>query len=540
MSCDIFNPAVSEAQFRACATTEQIQIFLWQQLSRLKMSFVDFQKNQLDVNDDFNGRITSNSNSIILVNTTINTINSAMTTLKTDMQQLRTDFNNHRLSVDQTLNLYQTTLNTVTANITALTSDQQALNNRVGVLESQTNLPLLQEIIRTYEQVLANTQAMIDDSLAPINQRITSLDIELSDNYVELDGKINSLSSSVDTRINNQNTAFNEFQARVNATITDNEIWMKANIDRIDAVNDRQDAAIQLNVNNIAKFSNESIARDTALGDKIAQNERESIARDGILQGNIDHLQADIEAQLQVLQQAIADGDNSVKAELNTRIDTLNTHLTDLRESDTRQWDTINNILETNNRITDEQEQLNAGLVSLRAYVDTQDNAIKSLITTNTTNIATNTNTITKIENNIGNKFRFQATFDDVENKTFTIAPYTLKFTTTRNALQVITAQTLVISIANNHVAFYDRSLETTNHIALNSTNPLTINLFALHPASTIEYLADFDTLNVTATMVRPQKFYLFIQPNIRKISFAMDTANLAANFIVTDQPVIS
>lgn len=320
MIVDIFDPKRCDAEFKACMTAEQIDIYLWQQLSALKSIYNSFSIAQTDINNKFNTNINGNADDISIVKTDVYNNGRRIKALETAMVDIETAANNFKLDVSQTLNLFQTTINTLTASVTDLTNDEIALQNRVSVLESSVNLAALQNIIQTYNDIWNDFQTKLDELESILRSDFAS-------KFNELEGD------------------FNSFTADVNETIRKNELYMKHQLekfnekyneivnsdfpDRLQHVEDENARLMQI-ANNALGISN------TAL--QTAKQNESAIANVVLHAGEVDNKIEDINVAVTNL--------NTAFTNLNSRMESVETKL-----------DSQRILIEQNQNINEAQEE---------------------------------------------------------------------------------------------------------------------------------------------------------------------------------------
>lgn len=198
---DIFDPIHCTIAYNRCATNEQIQTFLWQQIQRLQSFCNDFNNHQNEYNVTNSKNVSENTQAIALIKNDINSLKSLQNTLSSQFTQLQADNNSFKLAVDATLDLYQKTINNIVSNIDKLTVDGQALQNRVAILESQTDLNKLQQIIKSYEDIKNDFSKQLEDESVLLKQYVDEAIAGLENSFnifkVEINSIVSSLSSTV-------------------------------------------------------------------------------------------------------------------------------------------------------------------------------------------------------------------------------------------------------------------------------------------------------------------------------------------------------
>lgn len=366
---DIFSPNVCEAQWQACVTDEQIHVFLWQQIAKLKTFSCDFYNDYLDKYGKLSSQVEKNSGTITEMGKTLKMLQDWNNQQTKDMQQLRTDFNNSAANVERTLNLYQSTINEFGKNLSALQASDQALQNRVGVLEKQTDINKLNEIIKSYEQIKDQTKQIITDY---VNSRIwkssdgvpTSEDGKLITVY-EAAQMIDKYGADFDKRINDQVTEYNEFQARINKTVTDNEIWMKEQVSNLGQSIKTLDTKVDSNYTDLSKQINDNKSTSSSeisrLETKVDNN-----------YGEFKHFQDDVSKQFDKIDKSLSDIYQDLSKQ-NTDLDSkFMNEIKVLADSDVRQWDTINVLGASVNNIVDDNKDINKHLTDIETKYDTQ------------------------------------------------------------------------------------------------------------------------------------------------------------------------
>lgn len=216
---DIFDPIHCTNAYNRCATVEQIQTFLWQQIQRVQGFCNDFNNHQNIYNSENSAKVTANTNAINNINNQINSLKTLQDNLSTQMSTLQKDNNAFKLAVDNTLALYQTSINDIVKNIDKLTIDGQALQNRVGILESQTDLAKLQQIIKSYEEIKAEFASQLkaesDKLYAYVNKAISDMNASFENYRNSINSSFNVFKSEVNQSLANMNTTVTDSNASV-------------------------------------------------------------------------------------------------------------------------------------------------------------------------------------------------------------------------------------------------------------------------------------------------------------------------------------
>lgn len=287
---DIFDPLNCTIAFNNCRTNEQIQVFLWQQINKIQTFLNDFNGNQNLYNQDNTAKVTNNTNAIANINNEINALKTLSNNLSTQFTQLNADNNAFKLHVDETLRLYQDSINKIASNVDKLTIDGQALQQRVGILESQTDLNKLQQIIKSYEDIKNDFSNQLKEQSEQLKKIITE-------------------------NINAVNQAFNEYKASVNKTIAD--------------INDTVQHSNE-NVNNLNVITTQ-IEKDLEDFKKKTENDliENSVSDNEYTDEKISDLRDEFHREIEALHTQLQNNINKLTTDSDTKFIALNKRLDD-------------------------------------------------------------------------------------------------------------------------------------------------------------------------------------------------------------------
>lgn len=382
---------------------------------------------------DLDKRVTQNTSDIANLKTQIASVQGQIVQVQADMVTLRSDYTTFETKVNTSLKTFQDNITNLSKAVTDLTTSYQALDNRVAVLEKSVDLDKLNEIIKSYQQILDQTKAMtyasIDDRTynfpAPPPNQIPADSKLLVKAYTAW--QVFAQKGDIDTVA----TAVQNVDARVSQEIVDRIAADKALQDQIDTNNttltntlDKEaqlrqegDDALEIQLTTLAqdtdqsfqdvtkqlsdaaldrrRIETESISRDSGLSTRIDLETSERKAADQNLQDNIDNLtqqtqDAVVEIDKLIKNEAdarvIGDhneandrkaGDDQLQANLNQTQAALQKEIDDIVEKDKQQDTTINNAVTTANQANDRsaknEADINGLATNLQTFKDTQD-----------------------------------------------------------------------------------------------------------------------------------------------------------------------
>lgn len=346
---DIFDPVMCARRWTQCATQQQINIYLNEQIGVNRKVLTDTIDAQNQINASVSGGIKDHASRIAALESKVAELDTAQTNLNAAFQSLTTDNNNFKSNVDLLLNQYQSTINLLQTNIDKISVSNEQLWNEVNNIKSAIDIDKINAAIAGYQSVLADSKKYTDEQVSVINDKLDVINKTASDNYSALDGKIdgvnrdmtanyNNLTDQVTAADNAQNTKINEFISGVNLTIQNFDIFYKKEVSRLDGRIDDLTSVVAANrkesQDNLTALAGEMQNEDNALREEYTSfNSSQSMI---------------IESNRAAAEQA--------DTALGVRIDETNGELELLSVSDGKQWDTINNILDAQNRINKQQD----------------------------------------------------------------------------------------------------------------------------------------------------------------------------------------
>lgn len=431
---DIFDPVMCARRWAQCATQQEINVYLNKQIDVNRSVLKETIDAQNAINAASKTKLDNHESRITSLETGLSNLNKAQKDLNTAFQQLQTDNNNFKSNVDLLLNQYQTTINLLQQNIDKISTSNEQLWNEVNKLKSQFDPDKLDAAIAGYQGVLADANKYTDSEIAKVNATIDANQSALNTWQLEHDSNFNQYKANISQRFTDERNYVNQelqvirggfeaYRAHIDKTVSDYH-------DYFEAANNRQDktiAALQQTV------SDNKTAGDKALADTKADLQQQlddqrteyvsfNTAQTQIIEGN----RADSEKRDEELDQKIADNAAQAGAMIQA-----------IRESDQKQWDTINSILEAQNRI-------NTNMENLYKYVNEQIELVKSDIESLKSSVGdlqTESQALALraeyLEQRTGWKFKVTAKAGANATPKYDVGFGTLRFNVTANQVQV-------------------------------------------------------------------------------------------------------
>lgn len=381
---DIFDPVMCARRWAQCATQQEINVYLNKQIDINRTVLKDTIDAQNAINAASKTKLADHDTRIAALESEVKKLDTAQTNLNTAFQALQTDNNNFKSNVDLLLNQYQTTINLLQQNIDKISTSNEQLWNEVNNLKSQFDPDKLNAAIAGYDSVLRDTKAYTDAEAAKLKTQIDGVASDLQNVNATLQQMINdnniTWTSNFDSYRNQINADLEQQNQRITAFIqnTDNVLqaqrtWLTNEIARVDK-------RIDSLTNTVSANKTASDNADTALSQRIDREVEQ-------LNQTITDLGS---AQTQVIEGNRQDSEDRDTA-LGKRIDATNENVAALETSNGKQWDTINAILEANNKIVKDHE---AFVKEYAAYVKQNDQDIASL----KSGVAGNTDAIANLQ----------------------------------------------------------------------------------------------------------------------------------------------
>lgn len=381
---DIFDPVMCARRWAQCATQQEINVYLNKQIDINRTVLKDTIDAQNAINAASKTKLADHDTRIAALESEVKKLDTAQTNLNAAFQALQTDNNNFKSNVDLLLNQYQTTINLLQQNIDKISTSNEQLWNEVNNLKSQFDPDKLDAAISGYDSLLKDTKAYTDAEAAKLKTQIDGVASDLQNINASLQQMIN------DNNIT-WNSNFDSYRNQINADLEQQNQRITAFIQNTDNVLQAQRTWL---TNEIARVDK----RIDSLTDKVTANKTASDNADTALSQRIDREVEQLNqqitdlgsAQTQVIEGNRQDSEDRDTA-LGKRIDATNENVSALETSDGKQWDTINAILEANNKIVKDHE---AFVKEYAAYVKQNDQDIADL----KSGVAGNTNAIANLQ----------------------------------------------------------------------------------------------------------------------------------------------
>lgn len=376
---DIFDPTVCVRRWEQYATQQEINVYLTKQIDlnrRILKETIDTQKK---INESSATELADHEKRIASLESGLAALEKAQTDLNATFQALQTDNNNFKSNVDLLLNQYQSTINLLQANVDKISLSNEQLWNEVNKLKSQFDPDKLDAAIAGYESVLADAKKYADAINTDLQGKIDALTKTVSENKTELESAIKAETTTrqneianfeqeVRSALNQQTADINAFMTSVNKTNAAQRQWLEtelARVDkRIDNLNNKVEQYQEANANTHTDLKNQIAAAKKDAADNLAAKSQE-------LQTNIDALSEVVTSNYNDLSAEIKKQRNEVDSKISSEVEKLQNEIETLQTSDLKQWDTINQILEAQNKI-------NTRMGELDAYITEQIGLVKS------------------------------------------------------------------------------------------------------------------------------------------------------------------
>lgn len=417
---DIFDPIMCARRWAQCATQQEINVYLNKQIDVNRQVLTDTIKAQNEINAASKDKLANHETRISSLEQGLKDLDTAQQNLNAAFQQLQTDNNNFKSNVDLLLNQYQTTINLLQSNIDKISVSNEQLWNEVNKLKSQFDPDKLDAAIAGYEGVLAEAKKYTDQQTAALNESLSAVDADLQQQIKQLKAdteqwqfdKTNN-DAQVSLNFNKQLTelrsdlmneiavirgGFEAYRAHIDETVSTYHDYFEAENKRQDGVT----AKLQQLVNDNELNNQAGHEQLNALIQEVATN----------AQANLDNVQSLLQSNIDDEVKSRLDGD----AEINARINIIDSEIQALQSSDIRQWETINAILEAQNKINDKMIELEAYIKEQIADVTEQIRLAKIDIGNNSQNITQNGQEIASLNSKVNglfelNGFKFRQTF---------------------------------------------------------------------------------------------------------------------------------
>lgn len=466
---DIFDPVMTAKYWAKCATQQEINVYLNKQIDINRKLLIDTIKAQNDINGASKTKLADHDSRIATLESEVKALDTAQTNLNSAFQALQTDNNNFKSNVDLLLNQYQTTINLLQQNIDKITTSNEQLWNEVNKLKSQFDPDKLDAAIAGYDSLLKDSKAYTDSEAAKLQTAIDKVASDLQnanatlqqmiqDNNISWTSNFDSYRNSVNADLESQNQRITSFIQNTDNVLQLQRTWLTNEIDRVDKRIDSLTSTVATN-----KKASED--RDTALGQRITQEVEQ-------LNQQITDLGS---AQAQVTEGNRQDSEDRDTA-LGKRIDDTNTEVDALKTSDGKQWDTINSILEAQNRI-------NTNMENLYKYVNEQIELVKTDIASNTSSIEqlqTGSQTLElraeRLEQRTGFKFKATAKADNSGATTYNVGFGNLTFTATTTQVSFVfnlaSGVSGLVSVKDTAYGMYQVLGNTSYNVINNAAQP--------------------------------------------------------------------
>lgn len=354
---DIFDPIMCARRWAQCATQQEINVYLNKQIEVNRKVLTDTITAQNAINAASKDKLENHESRIANLESGLTSLDKAQQDLNTAFQALETDNNNFKSNVDLLLNQYQSTINLLQQNIDKISLSNEQLWSEVNNLKSQFDPEKLNQAISGYDNLLRESKAYTDKAAEELQTQIDSVSTNLQnvnttlqqmikDSELQMTTNMQSLRNELLSDIEQQNERITLFIQNTDNVLQLQRTWLSneiARVDkRIDSLTDKVNANKQASD---TRFTTEQARVNAA----IAALQKSTNESDSDLQSQIDaHYQ-----QMQYAHASNLNEINRVEEESKGRDDKLS-------ESDLKQWETINAILEAQNKINDKMAQLEA------------------------------------------------------------------------------------------------------------------------------------------------------------------------------------
>lgn len=394
---DIFDPVMCSRRWAQCATQQEINVYLNKQIDINRNVLKDTIDAQNAINAASKTKLADHDSRIAALESELKNLDKAQTDLNSAFQALQTDNNNFKSNVDLLLNQYQTTINVLQQNIDKISLSNEQLWNEVNNLKSQFDPDKLNAAIAGYDSLLKETKAYTDSEAAKLKTQIdgvasnlqnvnTTLQQMIQDNNTSWDSTMDGYRNQVNADLEQQNQRITAFIQNTDNVLQTQRTWLTNEIARVDKrIDSLTDVVAQNKTDANKQFTDEQTRVNLEL------------------EGQHQEYTSFNTAQTQIIEQNRADSekrDDDLKTLINSNKDSTDGDYNSLKDSDTRQWDTINAILDANNKIVKDHETF---VKEYSDYVKQNDQDIKYL----KSGVSGNTDAIANLQTALDNNKHF-------------------------------------------------------------------------------------------------------------------------------------
>lgn len=350
---DIFDPVMCAKRWAQCATQQEINVYLNKQIDRNREVLTATIKAQNEINAASKTKLADHDSRIAALESGLAALNKAQSDLNASFVALVTDNNNFKANVDLLLNQYQTTINLLQDNIDKISVSNEQLWNEVNKLKSQFDPDKLDAAIAGYTSVVADANKYTDAQIAALSKTVTANQTAAEQWRRDHDINFQSYQLAISERFNEQQLFLNNELATMRGGIT----LFRNQVDEV--LNQMRDNL----VSEVARLD----AADKKQSDLHAADERNNEAAHQQLNALIQEVATNAQANLDAVTSQLNGVDADIKADIlardkaiNARVDSVQAEIDKLKISGGKQWDTINAILEAQNRINEQMAELDA------------------------------------------------------------------------------------------------------------------------------------------------------------------------------------
>lgn len=440
---DIFDPIMCAKRWAQCATQQEINVYLNKQIDINRTVLTDTINSQNKINAVSKETLADHETRIKSLETGLSDLNKAQSDLNAAFQTLQTDNNNFKSNVDLLLNQYQTTINLLQSNIDKITTSNEELWAEVNKLKSQFDPDKLDAAIAGYDGVLASCKAYTDEQIKALTAIVDANKAAFDSWVLDHDSDFQAYKISMSNKLNEiqgtWNTNLLTMQGQMDALVKSSNLQF----DNFDAKYTKEIARLDsliVGINGEIKDINTAISDGTT--DRAAiRSEMESLHK--TITGETAEQISGVNKTIDSLAATVSDN----KTELENEIQKNSDDISELNASDSKQWDTINQVLTMQNTLVAKGDALQDSVNEQIKLVNVSVDANKSDIEKQATEITAINKQLSLIDLNAG-KGQIIATFngDDPIIAASTVSLDGINITTAKTSAAAYNNVTLAVT----------------------------------------------------------------------------------------------
>lgn len=266
---DIFDIEICKNYWNRMKTQEDINVYLYQSLTRLKQHYSEHLQNFNNINRKNTENIKNNTDEISQIKEKINIIDNSIKILEEDHKVLNKHIIEYEASINNLVTNFSDNISSLSENVTKLTTSSENQNLKIINIEKLINKDLLETTIKSYAELHENLEKIIDSKLIDINQEINDNKKLIEDFELLLKTEINNINNNfinfkneVNKKLTNANINLEKYKIEILSTLTASENNLAEYRRKIDLKISEQDEYInkiyatlkKLNENTNVKF----------------------------------------------------------------------------------------------------------------------------------------------------------------------------------------------------------------------------------------------------------------------------------------------